>query len=145
SGGESQRIQLASSLGGALTGTLYVLDEPSIGLHQRDTEKLLGILRRVRDLGNSVIVVEHDEEVIRAADHLVDFGPNAGDRGGEITFEGTVNELIAKKTSNSLTGQYLRGIKEIPLPKKRRRVNPKLSIRIKGANENNLQGFDVSF
>jgi excinuclease ABC subunit A len=145
SGGESQRIQLASSLGGALTGTLYVLDEPSIGLHQRDTDRLLGILRRVRDLGNTVIVVEHDEEVIRAADHLVDFGPNAGDRGGEVVFEGPIENLLKSKNSRSLTGEYLSGKKEIQLPKKRRRINPKLSIRIKGATENNLKAVDVSF
>jgi excinuclease ABC subunit A len=145
SGGESQRIQLASSLGGALTGTLYVLDEPSIGLHQRDTQKLLGILRRVRDLGNSVIVVEHDEEVILAADHLVDFGPNAGERGGEIVYEGSVQALLTSRNSRSLTGKYLNGSIEIPIPKKRRRVNPKLSIRIQGASENNLKGIDINF
>ncbi|MFI5264812.1 MAG: excinuclease ABC subunit UvrA, partial [Candidatus Kapaibacterium sp.] len=145
SGGESQRIQLASSLGGALTGTLYVLDEPSIGLHQKDTERLLGILRRVRDLGNSVIVVEHDEEIIRAADHLVDFGPKAGELGGEIVFEGTTEELLKSRNPRSLTAQYLSGKMEIPLPKKRRRTNPKLSVRIKGASENNLKGIDVAF
>ncbi|MDP4230189.1 MAG: excinuclease ABC subunit UvrA [Bacteroidota bacterium] len=145
SGGESQRIQLASSLGGALTGTLYVLDEPSIGLHQRDTDRLLGILRRVRDLGNTVIVVEHDEEIIRAADHLVDFGPKAGELGGEIVFEGSTDDLLTSKNPRSLTAQYLNGRMEIPIPKKRRRINPKLSIRIKGASENNLKAIDVSF
>lgn len=145
SGGESQRIQLASSLGGALTGTLYVLDEPSIGLHQKDTEKLLGILKRVRDLGNSVVVVEHDEEIIRAADHLVDFGPFAGELGGEIVFEGKVNDLISTKPTTSLTGGYLAGRKSIPIPKKRRRVNPKLAIAITGASENNLKAIDVKF
>ena len=145
SGGESQRIQLASSLGGALTGTLYVLDEPSIGLHQRDTERLLGILRRVRDLGNTVIVVEHDEEIIRAADHLVDFGPNAGELGGEIVFQGSTDDLLKSKNARSLTAQYLNGKMGIPIPKKRRRTNPKLSVRIKGATENNLKAIDVAF
>lgn len=145
SGGESQRIQLASSLGGALTGTLYVLDEPSIGLHQRDTEKLLTILHRVRDLGNTVVVVEHDEDVIGAADHIVDFGPNAGTRGGEIVFEGTKSELIKAKKSRSLTAKYLNGELVIPVPKKRRRISPLDCITIKGATENNLKNIDVRF
>ncbi|HET9135266.1 MAG TPA: excinuclease ABC subunit UvrA [Candidatus Kapabacteria bacterium] len=145
SGGESQRIQLASSLGGALTSTLYVLDEPSIGLHQRDCERLLGILKRVRDLGNTVIVVEHDEDIMKAADHLVDFGPMAGEHGGEIVFNGTHDELLEAKSSRSLTAAYLSGRKEIPVPKKRRRVNPKLSVRIKEASENNLKHIDVAF
>ncbi len=145
SGGESQRIQLASSLGGALTSTLYVLDEPSIGLHQKDSERLLGILRRVRDLRNTVIVVEHDEDIIRAADYIVDFGPNAGEHGGEIVFSGTLAEMLKAKPERSLTAGYLTGKKVIPVPKKRRRVNPKLSIRINEASENNLKHIDVSF
>ncbi len=142
SGGESQRIQLASSLGGALTGTLYVLDEPSIGLHQRDTDRLLGILRRVRDLGNTVVVVEHDEDVLRAADFIVDFGPNAGNRGGEIVYAGAIENFTAKN-ADSLTEKYLSGKLSIPIPAKRRRVSPKDVIWIRGATENNLKNIDV--
>ncbi|HYM20372.1 MAG TPA: excinuclease ABC subunit UvrA [Candidatus Kapabacteria bacterium] len=145
SGGESQRIQLASSLGGALTSTLYVLDEPSIGLHQRDSERLLGILKRVRDLGNTVIVVEHDEDIIRAADHIVDFGPNAGEHGGEIIFSGSLSEIEKVNPTRSLTASYLSGRKSIPIPKKRRKANPKLSVRIKEASQNNLKHIDVAF
>ncbi|MBS1902632.1 MAG: excinuclease ABC subunit UvrA [Bacteroidetes bacterium] len=145
SGGESQRIQLASSLGGALTSTLYVLDEPSIGLHQRDTERLLGILRRVRDLGNTVIIVEHDEDIMHAADYIVDFGPNAGAHGGEITYSGDLKQFLDAPPPRSLTASYLTGKKKIAVPKKRRRVNPKLSIRINEASENNLKHVDVAF
>ena len=145
SGGESQRINLATSLGSALTGTLYVLDEPSIGLHQRDTAKLLKILERVRDLGNTVIVVEHDEEVIRAADDVVDFGPHAGERGGEILYQGSVAELEADTSNRSLTGKYLRDEMSIPVPVKRRRIDPRYAIEVKGASENNLKHLDVSF
>ncbi len=145
SGGEAQRIQLASSLGGALTSTLYVLDEPSIGLHQRDSERLLGILKRVRDLGNTVIVVEHDEDIIREADHVVDFGPNAGQHGGEIVFNGTYSDLIETNPASSLTAGYLTGKLKIPVPKKRRRINPKLAVTIKEASEHNLKHVDVSF
>ncbi len=144
SGGESQRIQLASSLGGALTGTLYVLDEPSIGLHQRDTERLLTILRRVRDLGNTVVVVEHDEDVIRAGDHIVDFGPHAGERGGEIVYAGDRETFLANGV-DTLTAKYLKGKLSIPVPKKRRRVSPLDVIKVQGASENNLQTIDVRF
>jgi excinuclease ABC subunit A len=144
SGGESQRINLATSLGSALVGALYVLDEPSIGLHQRDTDRLLAILKRVRDLGNTVIVVEHDEDVLRNADMIVDFGPMAGELGGEILFQGTPAELADARTSRSLTGAYLRGDREIPVPKKRRRIDPRYAIKVHGATENNLKHVDVS-
>jgi excinuclease ABC subunit A len=144
SGGESQRINLATSLGSALVGALYVLDEPSIGLHQRDTDKLLTILRKVRDLGNTVIVVEHDEEVIRTADELVDFGPAAGRLGGEIVYQGTPADLI-RGNGRSLTGMYLRGDRKIPIAAVRRKTNAAQTIRVKGANENNLKQIDVSF
>jgi excinuclease ABC subunit A len=145
SGGEAQRISLSTSLGGALTGTLYVLDEPTIGLHQRDTAKLLSILHRVRDLGNTVVVVEHDDEVIRAADQLVDFGPNAGELGGEILFQGPVQKLVEDKKSRSLTGKYLRAEREIPVPIKRRRIDPRYAIKVHEASENNLKSVTVGF
>jgi excinuclease ABC subunit A len=145
SGGESQRINLATSLGSALVGTLYVLDEPSIGLHQRDTDKLLRILKRVRDLGNTVIVVEHDEEVIRSADEVIDFGPHAGEHGGEILFQGTSSALELAVGSPSITGKYLRGELEIPIPNKRRRIDPRYGIEVKRASENNLKYIDVTF
>jgi excinuclease ABC subunit A len=145
SGGESQRINLATSLGSSLVGALYVLDEPSIGLHQRDTAKLLGILKRVRDLGNTVIVVEHDEEVIRSADEVVDFGPHAGEHGGTILFQGTPDGLAAAKNIESLTGKYLRGELEIPIPAKRRNVDLTNAIVVRGASENNLKFIDVTF
>ena len=137
SGGESQRIRLASQIGSGLTGVLYVLDEPSIGLHQRDNERLLETLKRLRDLGNSVIVVEHDEEAIRAADHIVDIGPGAGVHGGEIVAQGTVSKITGCK--KSLTGDYLAGRKEVPVPAERRPFNKKKLVKIKGASENNLQ------
>ncbi len=137
SGGESQRIRLASQIGSGLTGVLYVLDEPSIGLHQRDNERLLETLKRLRDLGNSVIVVEHDEEAIRAADHIVDIGPGAGIHGGEIVAQGTVRNIIASK--RSLTGDYLAGRREVPVPSERRPFNKKKIVKITGAAENNLQ------
>jgi len=143
SGGESQRINLATSLGSALTGALYVLDEPSIGLHPRDTDKLLRILRSVRDLGNTVVVVEHDEEVIRAADELVDFGPRAGEHGGEILFQGPPSQMNGNAAS--LTAKYLRGELSIPIPKKRRRVDLRYAISVTGANANNLKSVDVRF
>ena len=117
SGGEAQRIRLATQIGSGLAGVLYVLDEPSIGLHQRDNSRLLGTLRRLRDLGNSVIVVEHDEETIRAADHVIDLGPGAGPRGGEIVAQGTLDEVL--RSRNSLTADYLTGRARIPIPKKR--------------------------
>jgi excinuclease ABC subunit A len=174
SGGEAQRIRLATQIGSGLAGCLYVLDEPSIGLHQRDNDRLIGTLRRLRDLGNSVIVVEHDEDTIRAADHVLDLGPGAGARGGELVAQGTPAEVAA--VESSLTGQYLAGTAKIPVPKKRRvpqfvapqrsenSNHPALSSRTKGsdirsskpvgrpgwltvvgAHENNLTGLDASF
>src|SRR6185436_6216005 len=126
----AQRIRLASQLGSELSGVIYVLDEPSIGLHQRDNQRLIQTLRRLRDLGNSVIVVEHDEETIRAADHVVDFGPGAGTLGGHVTFNGTPKALVKSK---SLTGTYLAGTKRIEIPSVRR--TPKAWITIRGARE----------
>ena len=137
SGGESQRIRLASQIGSGLTGVLYVLDEPSIGLHQRDNERLLETLQRLKSLGNSVIVVEHDEEAIRAADHIVDIGPGAGVHGGEIVAQGTVKDIMNAK--NSLTGDYLAGRREVPVPEARRPFNKKKAIKITGATANNLK------
>lgn len=137
SGGESQRIRLASQIGSGLTGVLYVLDEPSIGLHQRDNERLLETLRRLRDLGNSVLVVEHDEDAIRTADYVVDIGPGAGVHGGQIIAHGSVRNIIASK--QSLTGDYLSGRREVPVPSERRPFIKKKVIKIVGAEENNLQ------
>ena len=137
SGGEAQRIRLASQIGSGLTGVMYVLDEPSIGLHQRDNDRLLETLKRLRDLGNSVIVVEHDEDAINAADHVVDMGPGAGVHGGQVVAQGTPEEI--KRASQSLTGQYLSGKKQIPIPKKRSKVDLKKILRIKGASGNNLK------
>jgi excinuclease ABC subunit A len=142
SGGESQRIRLASQIGSGLTGVLYVLDEPSIGLHQRDNDRLLKTLTRLRDLGNTVLVVEHDEDAIRAADHLVDMGPGAGAHGGHVIAQGTPEEVM--RNSASLTGQYLSGFRQIPIPKVRREPPPQGSkggrwLTIKGAKANNLQ------
>ena len=147
SGGEAQRIRLATQIGSGLAGVLYVLDEPSIGLHQRDNARLLGTLRRLRDLGNSVIVVEHDEETIRAADHILDLGPGAGPRGGEIVAQGSIEEIVSAK--NSLTGDYLSGRACIPIPKQRVRP-PSINdqdgwLTVVGAAENNLKKIDVSF
>jgi excinuclease ABC subunit A len=142
SGGEAQRIRLASQIGSGLTGVMYVLDEPSIGLHQRDNERLLVTLRRLRDLGNSVIVVEHDEDAIRSADYVVDMGPGAGTHGGEIVAEGTPAEILANP--NSLTGQYLSGKRGIAVPKKRRPIDSKKRVLIKGAKGNNLKNVDFS-
>ncbi len=142
SGGESQRIRLATQIGSSLIGVLYILDEPSIGLHQRDNDKLLDTLRRLRDIGNSVLVVEHDEDTMRAADFLVDVGPGAGVHGGEIIAAGTVDDIIA--APRSITGQYLSGAKKIPLPETRREGNGK-SLKIFGAAENNLRHIDVEF
>lgn len=141
SGGESQRINLSTSLGSSLVGSLYILDEPSIGLHPRDTANLIKVLKQLRDLGNTVIVVEHEEQVIRAADRLIDIGPLAGYQGGEVVFNGTLKEL--EKNSNSLTGDYLFGRKSIPKPTYRRQWRN--FIEIKGARENNLKGVDVKF
>ncbi len=141
SGGESQRIRLASQIGSGLTGVLYVLDEPSIGLHQRDNERLLETLKRLRDLGNSVIVVEHDEDAILTADHVIDMGPAAGVHGGEVVAQGTAEEVIADP--NSLTGAYLNGTREIAIPDKRRPAAKVKSIRLKGASGNNLKSVDA--
>ncbi len=141
SGGESQRIRLATQIGSHLMGVLYVLDEPSIGLHQRDNDRLLNTLIRLRDLGNTVIVVEHDERTILAADHVVDLGPGAGRHGGAVIFSGTPQKLL--KDKKSLTGQYLSGKKQIALPARRRKGNGH-TIRITGAEQNNLKGLDVS-
>lgn len=140
SGGEAQRIRLATQIGSGLTGVLYILDEPSIGLHQRDNEKLIATLKKLRDLGNTVIVVEHDEDTMYAADQIIDIGPEAGVHGGNVIGQGTAQELI--KIPESITGQYLSGIKKIEVPKKRRKSNGK-SIIIKKATEHNLKGIDV--
>ncbi|MEX6634248.1 excinuclease ABC subunit UvrA [Hyphococcus lacteus] len=137
SGGESQRIRLASQIGSGLTGVLYVLDEPSIGLHQRDNERLLETLRHLRDLGNSVIVVEHDEDAIRTADHVVDIGPGAGIHGGEIVAQGAVKDIM--NTKGSLTGDYLAGRREVPVPTDRRVYDKRKTIKITGARANNLK------
>jgi excinuclease ABC subunit A len=141
SGGEAQRIRLATQIGSSLVGVLYILDEPSIGLHQRDNEKLIGTLERLRDLGNTVIVVEHDEGTIRSADHVLDLGPGAGVHGGEVVAEGTPEEI--ERQPGSLTGQFLSGEREIPLPAERRK--PKAEIVVHGARQHNLKGVDVGF
>ena len=141
SGGESQRIRLATQIGSSLMGVLYILDEPSIGLHQRDNDKLLGTLKHLRDIGNTLIVVEHDEDTMRAADFIVDVGPGAGSRGGEIVASGSLEEIIA--CENSITGQYLSGVKKIPVPS-RRRAGTGNFLKVEGARENNLKDVDVS-
>jgi excinuclease ABC subunit A len=141
SGGESQRINLATSLGSSLVGSLYILDEPSIGLHSRDTEQLIEVLRELQKLGNTVLIVEHDEEIIRAADHVIDMGPLAGRLGGEVVFQGNHKELLKEK--RSLTARYLNGVEKISIPEQRRKWNNFLEI--KGASENNLKGIDVKF
>lgn len=141
SGGEAQRIRLASQIGAGLVGVMYVLDEPSIGLHQRDNERLLGTLTRLRDLGNTVIVVEHDEDAIRLADHIVDIGPGAGVHGGEIVAQGSFNDVL--KAPRSLTGQYLSGKKRIEVPKQRHKANKKMVMKLQGATGNNLKNVDV--
>ncbi|WP_396141667.1 excinuclease ABC subunit UvrA [Flavobacterium sp.] len=140
SGGESQRINLATSLGSSLVGSMYILDEPSIGLHPKDTERLIKVLKNLRDLGNTVIVVEHDEDIMKAADRIIDIGPEAGTFGGELVAEGTFTEILK---ADSLTAKYLNGELEISVPKKRRKSNN--FIEIKGARENNLQNVDVAF
>jgi len=142
SGGESQRIRLATQIGSGLVGVLYILDEPSVGLHQRDNRKLIATLERLRDLGNTVIVVEHDEETIRMADHVIDLGPGAGVHGGRVVAQGTPQEIMRKK--ESLTGQFLSGAFQIPVPKQIRSSDGK-SIIIRGARHNNLAGIDVEF
>jgi len=141
SGGESQRINLATSLGSSLVGSIYVLDEPSIGLHPRDTHRLIGVLESLRNVGNTVLVVEHEEEMMKAADHLIDIGPEAGTQGGNLVFSGTYNQII--KDRKSLTGRYLAGEESIEIPKQRR--NWKDHILIKGARENNLKNVNVKF
>ncbi len=141
SGGESQRINLATSLGSSLVGSVYVLDEPSIGLHPKDTNRLIGVLKSLRDVGNTVLVVEHEEEMMQAADHLIDIGPEAGTLGGELIFAGTFEEILTDE--RSLTGKYLSGRESIVIPKARRK--PIEFIEIKGARENNLQNIDVKF
>jgi excinuclease ABC subunit A len=141
SGGEAQRIRLATQIGSGLVGVLYVLDEPSIGLHQRDNRRLIETLTRLRDLGNTLIVVEHDEETIRTADWIVDIGPGAGEHGGKVVVSGSYEELIASK--ESITGAYLSGRKSIAIPAKRRPLDPKRKLVIKGAKENNLKDVEV--
>ncbi len=141
SGGESQRINLATSLGSSLVGSIYVLDEPSIGLHPRDTQRLIGVLKSLRNVGNTVLVVEHEQEMMQAADHLIDIGPQAGVNGGQLIFDGTYDEIL--QDAHSLTGRYLSGKESIPVPKSRRKWHD--AIRIKGARENNLKGIDVRF
>ena len=143
SGGESQRIRLATQIGSGLTGVLYILDEPSIGLHQRDNDKLLATLKKLRDLGNTVIVVEHDEDTMYAADQVIDIGPGAGVHGGNVMAQGTAEEI--KKVENSITGQYLSGRKKIPVPKKRRKTVKGKAIEVKGATEHNLKNISVKF
>ena len=142
SGGEAQRIRLASQIGAGLVGVLYVLDEPSIGLHQRDNERLLGTLTRLRDMGNTVIVVEHDEDAIRMADHIVDIGPGAGVHGGEVVAEGQLKDIL--KAPRSLTGAYLSGKKRIEIPKQRHKPNPSMAMRVLGATGNNLKNVDLT-
>jgi excinuclease ABC subunit A len=139
SGGEAQRIRLATQIGSALVGVLYVLDEPSIGLHQRDNERLIGTLERLRDIGNTVLVVEHDEGTMRAADHLIDMGPGAGEHGGHVVAAGTAAEVT--KVKESVTGQYLSGERAIPYPAKRRKPSGKLTVS--GAVEHNLKDVSV--
>ena len=143
SGGEMQRIRLATQIGSRLVGVLYILDEPSIGLHQRDNERLLGTLRGLRDLGNTVIVVEHDEDTIRAADHVIDLGPRAGRLGGQVIAEGGVEDLIS--APESLTGRYLRGDLRVPVPSRRRAAEPSRMLRVVGATANNLKNLSVDF
>ncbi|MEN8227967.1 MAG: excinuclease ABC subunit UvrA [Bacteroidota bacterium] len=141
SGGESQRINLATSLGSSLVGSLYILDEPSIGLHSRDTDQLIGVLRELQQLGNTVVIVEHDEEIIRSADHVIDMGPMAGRHGGEVVFQGNHSALL--KDGKSLTARYMKGLDKIPVPSTRRKWSN--YIELKGARENNLTGIDVKF
>ncbi len=143
SGGEAQRIRLATQIGSGLVGVLYVLDEPSIGLHQRDNHRLIETLVRLRDLGNTLIVVEHDEDTIKAADWVVDIGPGAGEHGGKVVHSGPLKELLANE--DSVTGDYLTGKREIPTPEVRRPADPARQLTVRGARENNLRDVDVSF
>ena len=142
SGGEAQRIRLATQIGSGLTGVLYILDEPSIGLHQRDNEKLIATLKKLRDLGNTVIVVEHDEDTMYAADQIIDIGPGPGVHGGKVIAQGTAEQI--KQIPESITGQYLSGKKQIPIPEKRRKSNGR-AIEVKGATQNNLKNINVKF
>ena len=142
SGGESQRIRLATQIGSQLSGVLYVMDEPSIGLHQRDNAKLIQTMKNMRDLGNSLIVVEHDEETMMAADWIVDIGPGAGIHGGNVMASGTPQDVM--KVEDSITGQYLAGKKLIPLPEKRRKGNGAF-IELRGVEEHNLKKINVKF
>src|SRR5207342_870642 len=142
SGGEAQRIRLATQIGTTLMGVLYILDEPSIGLHQRDNAKLIATLTRLRDLGNTVLVVEHDEETIRTADWVIDIGPGAGEHGGEIIANGSLEGLLAEP--RSITGAYLRGERQVPVPAKRLRGNGRALV-VKGARQHNLRDIDVTF
>ena len=142
SGGEAQRIRLATQIGSQLMGVLYILDEPSIGLHPRDNKRLLGTLKALRDIGNSILVVEHDQETIEAADYVIDLGPGAGKNGGEVTFSGHPSKLL--KSRSSLTGQYLSGKKQIPIPQSRR-VNNKIMLSLSGSSGNNLKSVDIDF
>src|SRR6185312_1250528 len=142
SGGESQRIRLASQIGSGLTGVLYVLDEPSIGLHQRDNARLIETLKRLRDIGNTVIVVEHDEDAILTADHVVDVGPGAGVNGGRIVAQGTPQDIMDEPAS--LTGQYLSGVRHIPIPAHRRAPDKSKMLTVIGARSNNLKDVTAS-
>ena len=141
SGGEAQRIRLATQIGSSLMGVLYILDEPSIGLHQRDNARLIQTLLHLRDLGNTLLVVEHDEDTMRSADHIIDIGPGAGEHGGYVVAEGTIEEIIANPAS--LTGQYLSGKQHIPVPARRREATGNQLV-IRGARENNLKDIDVA-
>lgn len=143
SGGEAQRIRLATQIGSGLTGVLYILDEPSIGLHQRDNDKLLATLKKLRDLGNTLLVVEHDEDTMYAADQIIDIGPGAGTHGGNVMAQGTAEEIM--KVEDSITGQYLSGKKKIEVPKKRRKALKSKAIEVRGATENNLKNINVKF
>ena len=142
SGGEAQRIRLATQIGSGLMGVLYILDEPSIGLHQRDNQRLLRTLERLRDLGNTLIVVEHDEDTMLAADHIIDIGPGAGEHGGRVVATGTYRDIM--ENPESVTGQYLCGKRVIPAPQFRRRPNGR-ALEVLGACENNLKNIDVVF
>src|SRR5699024_10193315 len=142
SGGEAQRIRLATQIGSRLSGVLYILDEPSIGLHQRDNDRLISTLKEMRELGNTLIVVEHDEDTMLASDYLVDIGPGAGEHSGEVVSSGTPEEVMRDK--NSITGQYLSGRREVPLPENYRNPDKKKVFKIKGARENNLKNIDVN-
>lgn len=143
SGGEAQRIRLATQIGSGLVGVMYVLDEPSIGLHQRDNERLIETLHHLRDLGNTLIVVEHDQETIEKADWLVDIGPGAGEHGGEVVYSGPATKLV--EAPRSMTGDYIAGRRRIAVPESRRKVHRTKQLKVVGARENNLKNLTVSF